>query len=46
MIDFSKANEEFNFYGGSEKKKTIIYKGISIPLIYLFTDIYINFFIW
>lgn len=25
MIDFSKANEEFNFYGGSEKKKTIIY---------------------
>lgn len=25
MIDFSKANEEFNFYGGSEKKKTIYY---------------------
>ena len=27
MIDFTNAIEEFNNYKGSEKKKTLIYKG-------------------
>lgn len=27
MIDFNKAIEELNIYRGSEKKKTLMYKG-------------------